>query len=445
MCPGRRRGSLDTVSGTNVEPTLRDLWLTRPRRRSGDRMLCGVAAAIGRRYGIDPVLVRIAFVVTTVYGGVGILLYLLGCLLLPVDDDEVSAAEAVLGRGRSSVSTALTICLGLALIPAGGAVLGGDPSALVALALCGGALFLLHRHRSGAGEVPTTAPGQGGTAATASSEPAGRATPAASTGPDAPAGTATVAGPPAPAAPAVPSAPGAPTDSGRTTPPAWDPLGAAPFAWDLPDPSPTAPLPPPEPRRPRSRVMPVTLGLALLAGGIASAFIPYIGPAQIAGVVLAVIGLGLLVGSMLHEGRGLIAVAIPLALLIWVLQAAPAAGFSAGERRWEAGTVAAVASRYDLTAGSGRLDLSELRLRDGQMVSTSVAISLGEARVVLPPDVDVVLTCHAAIGEVVCLDRTSSGIPSRVTVSDTGRDGRGGGTLLLDVRTGTGNVEVTRG
>lgn len=404
-------------------------------------MLCGVAAAIGRRYGIDPVLVRIAFVVTTVYGGVGILLYLLGCLLLPVDDDEVSAAEAILGRGRSSVSTALTICLGLALIPAGGAVLGGDPGALVALALCGGALFLLHRHRAGAGEVPTTAPGLGRTAATASAEPAGTVTPVAPTAPDASA----VAGPPAPAAPAGPPAPGAPGDSGRSTPPAWDPLGAAPFAWDLPDPSPTAPLPPVAPRRPRSRVTPVTLGLALLAGGIASAFIPYFSPAQVAGVVLAVIGLGLLVGSVRHGGRGLIAVAIPLALLIWVLQAAPATGFSAGERRWEAGTVAAVAPRYDLTAGSGRLDLSELRLRDGQTVSTSVAISLGEARVVLPSDVDVVLTCHAAIGEVVCLDRTSSGIPSRVTVSDTGRDGRGGGTLLLDVRTGTGSVEVIRG
>lgn len=434
MCPGRERGSLDTVSGTNVEPTLRDLWLTRPRRRSGERMLCGVAAAIGRRYGVDPVLVRITFVVTTVYGGVGILLYLLGCLLLPVDDDEVSAAEAILGRGRSSVSTALTICLGLALIPASGAVLGGAPTALVALALCGGALFLLHRHRSGAGEVPTSAPGRGGTATAASAEYAGTAAPA---GPP-------ELGPPGGSGQATPPAPGAPGDSDRSTPPAWDPLGAAPFAWDLPDPSPTAPLPSAEPR-PRSRVTPVTLGLALLAGGIASAFIPYIGPAQIAGVMLAVIGLGLLAGSVLHGGRGLIAVAIPLALLIWVLQAAPAAGFSVGERRWEAGTVAAVAPRYDLTVGSGRLDLSELRLRDGQTVFTSVAITLGETRVVLPRDVDVELRCGAAVGELDCLGKTSSGFPSRVTVSDTGRDGRGGGTLLLDVRTGTGSVEVTRG
>lgn len=408
MCSDRSRGSLGVVSEMNVEGTLRDLWMTRPRRRSDDRLLGGVAAAIGRRYGIDPVLVRITFVATTVYGGIGVLLYLLGWLLLPVDSDEVSAAEAVLGRGRSSVSTGLTICLGLALIPAAGAVLGGEPTALVALALCAGALFLLHRHRSDAGELPTAA-------AAATRTPGTGDVPTAQPGP---------AGP---------------------TPPAWDPLGAAPFAWDLPDPAPAVTPPPAEPQRPRSKVTPVTLGLALLAGGIASAFIPAIGPAQIAGVALAVIGLGMVAGSVLHGGRGLIVVAAPLALLIWVLQAAPAAGVSAGERRWQAGTAAAVAPRYDLTAGSGWLDLSDLRLRDGQPVTTAVAVSLGEVKVVLPPDVDVELSCGAAIGDVNCLGRTSSGIPARVAVSDDGRDGRGGGTLLLDVRTGTGNVEVTRG
>lgn len=381
-------------------------------------MLAGVAVAIGRRYGVDPVLVRIAFVVTTIYGGVGVLLYLLGWLMLPADNDQVSAAEALLGRGRSSVPPVLTIFLGLALLAAGGAVLGATPTGLVALALCAGALFLLHRHRSGAEELPT-----------AGSDPTGVTSEAATAG-------ATPAGPTAPAAPAA---------AERRTPPAWDPLGTAPFAWDLPDPSPAPTPEPAQPRPPRSKVTPVTLGLALLAGGIAAAFIPAIGTAQVAGVVLAVIGLGLVAGSMLHSGRGLIAVAVPLALLIWVLQAAPTAGVSAGERRWDAGTVAAVAPRYDLTAGSGWLDLSELRMRDEQTVATAVAVSLGEVKVFLPPDVDVQLTCGAAVGDVTCLNRTSSGIPSQVAVRDTGRDGPGGGTLLLDVRTGTGSVEVTRG
>ncbi|MDQ3887604.1 MAG: PspC domain-containing protein [Actinomycetota bacterium] len=138
--------------------TVRDFWATRPRRRVDERKCAGVAAALGRRYRIDPVLVRVGFVVATVFSGAGVLLYLLGWLLLPVEGDEASAAESVLGMGRSSVSTLLTVILGLALIPVSGAVFDGYPRGLIMLVLCNVALFMLHRHRSGLGEVPSTAP-----------------------------------------------------------------------------------------------------------------------------------------------------------------------------------------------------------------------------------------------------------------------------------------------
>ncbi|MGH4017805.1 MAG: PspC domain-containing protein [Pseudonocardiaceae bacterium] len=396
----------------NVEDTVRDIWATRPRR-GADRKVAGVAGAIGRRYAIDPVLVRVAFVVTTFFGGVGVLLYLLGWLLLPGEGDEVSAAESLLGRGRSSMSPVLTVCLGLALIPAGAAVFGGDPGGLVALALCAGALFLLHRNRAAAGELPVAGP----TTSTAAT----------------------------PATGATGSEPTAPLAEGAR-PPAWDPLGVAPFAWDLPEPGPAPPPPPPTPRGPRSKVTPVTLGFALLAGGIASAFLPAITPAQIAGVVLGVIGLGLVVGSLLRGGRGLIVVAIPLALAAWVLQAAAVPNLSAGEQRWNAATPAQLQPRYDLGAGSGHLDLTDLTTPDGRTLRTSVAVSLGEAKVFLPPDVDVQLHCAAQVGDVNCLGRTASGIgTARVDLVDEGRDGPGGGRIVLDVRAGTGNVAVSRG
>ncbi|MDQ3905999.1 MAG: PspC domain-containing protein, partial [Actinomycetota bacterium] len=50
------------MSQINLEHTARDFWATRPHRRSSDRKIAGVAAAIARRYAIDPVLVRVAFV-----------------------------------------------------------------------------------------------------------------------------------------------------------------------------------------------------------------------------------------------------------------------------------------------------------------------------------------------------------------------------------------------
>ena len=55
----------------DVQGTLRDMWETRPARPRDDRQIAGVAAAIARRYDIDPVLVRIGFVVAAFYGGIG--------------------------------------------------------------------------------------------------------------------------------------------------------------------------------------------------------------------------------------------------------------------------------------------------------------------------------------------------------------------------------------
>ena len=146
------------MSRSDIDDTVRDMWSTRPHRRRDDRKIAGVAAAIGRRYRIDPVLVRVAFVVTTIFGGVGILLYLLGWLLLPEDGDEVSGAEAMIGQGRSSMSKPLTIVLMIALIPAASGLFTGHVSALFSLAAVGAAVYLLHKHRAGT-PVAMAAPG----------------------------------------------------------------------------------------------------------------------------------------------------------------------------------------------------------------------------------------------------------------------------------------------
>jgi phage shock protein PspC (stress-responsive transcriptional regulator) len=318
-CSRSGKDRLSTVSEINLEHTVRDFWATRPRRRADDRKIAGVAAAISRRYAIDPVLVRVAFVVLTLSGGSGILLYLLGWLLLPTGGDEVSAAESVFGRGRSSMSATLTIVLVLLLVPATGAVFGERTTGLLGLAVAVGALLLLHRSRAGLGEIPGSPPPEGALS------PTSPATAQGGPGTTTPAGSTTADGP---------------------TPPAWDPLGAAPFAWDLPEPS-APPAPAAPPRAARSKVTPITLGLALLTGGIAVAFWPALAAAQIAALLLGVIGLGLVAGSFLQGGRGLILLAVPLALLTWVLQAAPASGFEVGNSYWNPDTAATVQSRWE--------------------------------------------------------------------------------------------------
>jgi phage shock protein PspC (stress-responsive transcriptional regulator) len=66
------------------------------RRSFQDRMLTGVAGGIGRYFGVDAMIVRIAFVVLTVFGGVGIPLYLAGALLIPEEGSDVSIAGSLI-------------------------------------------------------------------------------------------------------------------------------------------------------------------------------------------------------------------------------------------------------------------------------------------------------------------------------------------------------------
>jgi phage shock protein PspC (stress-responsive transcriptional regulator) len=73
---------------------------TRPlfRSRQG-RMLAGVASGVALYLGIDATLVRIAFVLITLMGGIGIPLYLASWLLIPDED----SAQSIVADFASSV------------------------------------------------------------------------------------------------------------------------------------------------------------------------------------------------------------------------------------------------------------------------------------------------------------------------------------------------------
>lgn len=60
------------------------------RRPAGGRILAGVAAGLADYLGLDLAVVRIAFVVLSLVGGVGIPAYLAGWLLIPEEGDTES-------------------------------------------------------------------------------------------------------------------------------------------------------------------------------------------------------------------------------------------------------------------------------------------------------------------------------------------------------------------
>jgi phage shock protein PspC (stress-responsive transcriptional regulator) len=479
---------------TEPRATLQAIWDTRPGRRQSDRKIAGVAAAIARRYDIDPVLVRIAFVVAAFYG-VGIALYLAAWVLLPADTHDPPTGPLV--RRGGSVHPVVLIAAVIAGLAGTGSLLSGDPGVLVGLAVLGGLLYLLHQSRSERGlAIGAGPPDQGGApGADSTSGPAvGMASGMAPA--TAVAGSTGVGAAP-------PAAPGEPK------PPAWDPLGAAPFAWDLPEPGPGSAAPGPKPRPRRSALTLATIGLALLAGGVTAAFAlagsGVGGVRLIFGAMLAVIGVGLLIGAFRHAGRGLIAVAIPLVLLSYAAMANPMRHWQgAGELRAAPSTVAELAPSYRRTLGAVTLDLRNLNLvapveaatpgtRPSQSavpavppaapvppvlpvppvpsvppvpavaaplapvavtpagtgpVRTVVSLEAGEATVLLPANANVRVHCHADMGEVDCLGRSGrdEGPSADVEVFDPGVNVPSNSRPLdLEVTVRTGAVEVRRG
>jgi len=75
------------------------------RRDRQEGWIGGVAAGIARRFGVDASLVRLAFVVATAAGGVGIAAYLLGWLVIPAGDSRPTRVR--IRTGRAAVEVAL--------------------------------------------------------------------------------------------------------------------------------------------------------------------------------------------------------------------------------------------------------------------------------------------------------------------------------------------------
>jgi len=58
-------------------------WQSRIRRSANDKMLAGVCGGIAEHTGIDPVYIRLAFVLSLFWGGLGFFAYLAALLLMP--------------------------------------------------------------------------------------------------------------------------------------------------------------------------------------------------------------------------------------------------------------------------------------------------------------------------------------------------------------------------
>lgn len=478
--------------------------------------MAGLAGGIGSTLGIDPVLIRVALVVLTLFGGFGIVLYAIGWLVVPDEGDRASAAQALLGRGRSSVSPALAVLLLLIAVGSAGTVLSkGLPfwPLLVAAGLVwwfgvargrGPYRYRARRWNTHAerdarrwggrpdhwgepgphwGEQARrwgeraeqwvhaqNWSGGGGRSAPrrGSDGRAGRDPGGAAEGspfsrpafwerpePDAPGVRLTKepvaegAGPSTPATGAAANAAGPdPRDPAapRTTPPAWDPLGVAPFAWDLPEPTPLAP--PRTTRRSGVVISRVTAGLSVLAMAAVSAALLAGGStwpwARVTALGLAVVAVGMLIAALAGRGvRGLIVPAVILSVLTLGLSVTGLSGTTGyGDVSW-APTGAELQQDYTVQAGTGTLDLTGLTPAAGETDTTRLTVRAGQATVRLPAGATVDLSCRVSAGQADCLGVQLAGVNRESSSIHPGAPEQGALRVVIEVD--GGDVMVRRG
>jgi phage shock protein PspC (stress-responsive transcriptional regulator) len=114
-------------------------------RSSSDKLIGGVAGGLGGYFGVDPILFRIAFVVLTFAGGVGVLAYIGLLAFVPADDDSKVFGDR---RGANLVGA---VVLGIAAVLILAPPLFFVGPALVPIAILIGIGVLLWRAAGGSG------------------------------------------------------------------------------------------------------------------------------------------------------------------------------------------------------------------------------------------------------------------------------------------------------
>lgn len=504
------------------------------RRVEEGHVLGGVCAGLGRQLRIDPVVLRVVLAVLAPFGGVGIILYGAGWLLMPLDRGEESILEKQLGRRRNgspdnAIYVGAVVVLGLVAVSIPWWGLPWHVPALLVLSVLG-LLALLRRAVSdpadrtqrvdptGAPAGPPSAGDQG--AATAVTQPLATTNPTGmssyvadamsetrpiatrSAGASSAEDTPTDDTQPIKAGPTPHSDTTKPIDiqssdepaGGQTADPptvtspistSTDPtqplvqlgswrsaLPPPPAFWDQPDPlglnampNPTGdegehpPVPPPLPESKRRRfwLFATTISAAAVVCGVMASIeestsVPGrdapmldIPAAGYVAAALAVVGLGLIVGTWFGRSRALVAIGVILALALVPLSATEELKGRSSNVVQRLTSVGQIRPTYDFSAGRILLDLRNVPFRDGQSVRSSIDMGTGEVTVLVPPDVDVHTSGDVGVGDLRLLGQSSGGMDNSLNVTDLGSDGRGGGRLDLTIDLGVGEVEVDRG
>ncbi|HWG93392.1 MAG TPA: hypothetical protein VNU66_04095, partial [Mycobacteriales bacterium] len=182
----------------------------------------------------------------------------------------------------------------------------------------------------------------------------------------------------------------------------------------------------------------VSVGGVLLAGALGAEGVT---ARTVLATALLVVGLGVLVGSRWGRARGLVALAVVLALALGAATRVDAGfGSSTGDRTW----VVDGSAEHRLAAGSAVLDLRPLASTERRDLDVEARVGMGELLVLVPEDLRLELDAGVGLGELVTTgadgtERTEqgTGLSRSVELGPAGAR-----NVALDVRVGVGELEV---
>lgn len=369
---------------------------TTPRlvRRTHGRMIAGVCQGIADHFHIDPILVRIGFVVTSFFGGAGFIAYVAAWLLIPEEDERMSVGERIVREHRwGRIAGIVLIAIAISSIAKPLWWFGGH--GFFAVLLIVGGLYLLSPGLSGGNRAP-------GTTSTPSRSEGGGVSPVGEDGGD---------------------------------------DGMPPVTQSF------EPLPPPAGprRRRRGGLGALTFGLLFIGGGIVGLLLAggnTVEPSYVFAAGLLVVGTALVVSTWF--GRSY--VLIPLGLLMVGLMSAstvidvPITG-GVGEKSVTPFNTSELRDEYHLGIGELRLDLTHIAFERGTTHHLGATVGVGHLLVRVPRDVVVEIHGHAGMGEVRFLDQHDGGV--RVDRDTTlPSSGENAPRLIIDAEVGVGQVEV---
>jgi phage shock protein PspC (stress-responsive transcriptional regulator) len=443
------------------------------RRSTSDVKLAGVCGGIARQWGVDPLLVRVGFVLLALSGAIGLILYVAGWLLLPADGRETALVDDLFGTASRKWSREVWIAVVSIACVAALALFGELSPFGIGPALVIAIIWYFGVYRTRAGER------DGGRAGPP--EP-----PSVQAPPPAP---FHYPGPPTPFTVAAEawhrriaeyqwqqtSSPVEP-DAGWLAPPAGNlttvgtpiPQAAEPEQRDraaflaTPDPVGLYVEPPTVTRtgsvarsgRRRSGrrlgwATLLTLGLTLTGLGVADHLGVAITPTLYAAAALLVVGLALLLATRLGRPRGLLPVGVLLAFAVLGLSAT-GPGLRALPPSLIPPTRIAYTTPAELPAGGDRLDVGRLtvdlsRLPVRTDTTYSARVDLGTVEVLVPRDTQVLVRYAVDAGSVTAFTGpVASGSELRGQVSDPQPLRPDRPTLTLDLAVDLGTVQVRR-